>query len=86
MLQVGQVTVRILRITSPGALLDDDFERVAFVFVEHVVNRASGGGPWPPRTAADTRQQHHDDSEDDQPGDSFRHLSVMFAPLLPSVA
>lgn len=86
MLQVGQVTVGILRITRLGALFDDDFQRVALVLVEHVVNCAGGGGSWTVRPASDTRQQRDDAEEDKQPGRSFHHLSAMFSPLLPSVA
>ena len=41
----------MFRVTGAGSLFDNDFERVAFVLVEQVVDRAGGCGPDTARTS-----------------------------------
>src|SRR5690242_19134341 len=42
--EIGQVAVAVFGVACAGPLLDDDFDGVSLVFVEHVVNAADGRG------------------------------------------
>ena len=42
-LKIGQITIAILWISSFGTIFHDDFHCAAFVFIQPVVDRPSGG-------------------------------------------
>src|SRR5206468_6411198 len=62
-LGLGQVPVTILGIPRAGPFLDDDFDGLALVLVEHVIDAAGGGGTHVPAAPALPRER--DDHQDD---------------------
>src|SRR5687768_8082908 len=60
----GRVLVfRPLGIPGGRAILDDDFDRLALVFLEEVVERASGSGPDTAPTSTTAPRDAHDHGE-----------------------
>src|SRR6478672_1394052 len=85
-LEVRKVAVAILRVARSRPLLDDDLDRVALVFIEHVVDSARrGGANLPAPFAPGEHNNHRDDCHEPDNGgyDVGRHAGPPFsnAPL-----
>jgi len=58
MFQLGKIAVAVFWIPVFGALFDDDLERFSLVFVQHVVQRATGACANASATAALSRKEN----------------------------